>query len=93
MVEIVKFVCIINIFIFLFLVATNVEVSYFIHNILSYYCYTILFSFFLTASFTRCFRDSNCPKSLCHPPTKPKCMYKSICKCIREFSKRDYVHT
>ncbi|RHN45194.1 putative Late nodulin [Medicago truncatula] len=70
MVEIVKFVCIINIFIFLFLVATNVE-----------------------ASFTRCFRDSNCPKSLCHPPTKPKCMYKSICKCIREFSKRDYVHT
>ncbi|KEH29667.1 Nodule Cysteine-Rich (NCR) secreted peptide [Medicago truncatula] len=49
MVEIVKFVYIINIFIFLFLVATNVE-----------------------AKFTRCFRDSDCPKTLCHSPGKAK---------------------
>ncbi|RHN60303.1 putative Late nodulin [Medicago truncatula] len=59
MVEIVKFVYIINIFIFLFLVATNVE-----------------------AKFTRCFRDSDCPKTLCHSPGKAKCMHHSICKCI-----------
>jgi len=90
MVKIKKFVHIMIIFILLFIVATNVEgkifsfsnfLLYFIHNILSDFSYIILLCFFFAGRYNKCFRDSECPKTMCRRPKIPKCMYQALCKC------------
>ena len=104
MTEIVKYVYVIIIFLSLFLVATNIEgkpfyrfqIFFFTSYTIFYriFCYIILIFFFITGTYFRCFKDSDCIKKLfCRPPLKPKCMYKTMCKCKAEFTSNDYVLT
>ncbi|KEH40458.1 Nodule Cysteine-Rich (NCR) secreted peptide [Medicago truncatula] len=96
MAEIVKYIYVIIIFLSLFLVATNIEGKlfyrfqisffYFGHNILLYFCYLILFSFFITTAFFRCKNDFDCVHKRCRGPMRAKCISKAICKCRLAFT-------
>jgi len=81
MVEIVKFVYVIIIFISLFLIAKNVEgkpvfsffnsLRYFLHNILSHSSNIHLLSFFVTTGRVKCIKDYGCQNKSCQFPLKP----------------------
>ncbi|KEH41479.1 putative Late nodulin [Medicago truncatula] len=63
------------------------------------YVIIIFLSLFLVAmniegKFHRCFKDSECLNLLyCRTPLKPKCMYRTFCKCKVVFTSNVYVLT
>lgn len=92
MTEIIKFLKIMILFIFLFLIVTEVSGKPFLNPLesfcLSYTKYfllkVILFSkFYFTESMTPCKVDSDCPLDLCQRPDVAKCLFYT-CFCQNE---------
>lgn len=99
--QIVKFSCVMIIFLFQFLVAMNVNGNFYLknffsssflnylqYNILSYYTYILLFYFFITAIF-KCVQDSDCPKYYCLLIFKTKCSM-GWCTCVSKYRMISY---